>query len=181
VEKVKRECLNRDLLVLGYRDSDCLRYTFPTGDYALTRENVWNAIEPATVFSSNLFNLIGGFDETIGAGADSPFRSGEGTDLLLRAIPFITEVFWVPTIQVIGVPQSFSLTKKQSREKLYYYGRGYGWILKKYKYSFGRKAAAIFGPFLKIEFVTSGIAGVLNAFFSSFGRLVSICSSSRSK
>lgn len=53
----------------------------------VTRANIWRAGNSNGVFVRKaLAEEIGGFDETLGVGAGTPFGSGEETDFLLRAL-----------------------------------------------------------------------------------------------
>lgn len=176
VEQVKQVSANQDLVVLGYSEVGRLRYKFEPGNYSLNQNNVWNAIEPATVFSSAVLNFAGGFDEALGSGVEGPFRSGEGTDLILRVREKITKISWMPSIRVIGVPQSYSLNNREHQRKLYYYGRGYGHVLRMHNYSWQRKLASIAGPFLKRDVFSGGFQGLINALYSSTGRAISLFS-----
>ena len=56
-------------------------------DAEVARGNVWLIGNSNSLFlRTEIARRIGGFDETLGVGADSPFKSGEETDFLLRAL-----------------------------------------------------------------------------------------------
>lgn len=97
----------------------------------LSQRDVWRVIEMGLVMSSERFRELGGFDQKIGTGADSPWQSGEAADLLLRAMErdprFAYEFRWFPReIWVGGVAETFGLDATARRRKLRAYGRGAG-------------------------------------------------------
>lgn len=60
---------------------------FMSADAAIDRANVWRAGNSNSLFvRSETARAIGGFDETLGVGAETPFKSGEETDFVLRAL-----------------------------------------------------------------------------------------------
>lgn len=60
---------------------------FLGADAAITKSNVWLSGNSNSLFiRTDLARKIGGFDETLGVGATTPFKSGEETDFLLRAL-----------------------------------------------------------------------------------------------
>ncbi|USC14302.1 MULTISPECIES: glycosyltransferase family 2 protein [Rhodococcus] len=66
---------------------DAPRVAFGADDMWLDDRSVWSsAIEAGLVLSRRFVERVGSFDESLGVGADSPWQSGEGTDLLLRGL-----------------------------------------------------------------------------------------------
>ncbi|MEE8631115.1 MULTISPECIES: glycosyltransferase family 2 protein [Methylobacterium] len=60
---------------------------FLPADRAVDRRNVWSAGNSNGLFvRREAARAVGGFDETLGVGAATPFRSGEETDFLLRLL-----------------------------------------------------------------------------------------------
>ncbi|MFH5878524.1 glycosyltransferase family 2 protein [Arthrobacter sp. NA-172] len=97
----------------------------------LTRKNVWNVIEPGLFMDHQTFLSLGGFDESIGTGAPTPWQSGEGTELLLRWMESrIEEYFeWIHCPHVLGISDPQGLSDSERRVKLRAYARGYGRLL----------------------------------------------------
>ncbi|BBX17972.1 glycosyltransferase [Mycolicibacterium duvalii] len=116
-------------------DDEGSRNPLPAPGTALTRRNVWGAIEPATLIRREAFLAAGGFDTALGSGADSPWQAGEGTDLLLRmsAQPdFLIQ--WVPDVVVHAHTEFAHLPAAERRRKLRRYGRGAGHLLRTWRY-----------------------------------------------
>ena len=60
---------------------------FLAADQAVDRRNVWFAGNSNGLFvRAAAARAVGGFDESLGVGASTPFRSGEETDFLLRLL-----------------------------------------------------------------------------------------------
>ena len=60
---------------------------FLEADAAITKSNVWLIGNSNSLFiRTEIAREIGGFDESLGVGAPTPFKSGEETDFLLRAL-----------------------------------------------------------------------------------------------
>lgn len=60
---------------------------FLAADHAVDRRNVWFSGNSNGLFVRRAAaRAVGGFDETLGVGAPTPFRSGEETDFLLRLL-----------------------------------------------------------------------------------------------
>ena len=60
---------------------------FMPGDASIARSNIWLVGNSNAIFiRADVARAIGGFDETLGVGAATGFRSGEETDFVLRAL-----------------------------------------------------------------------------------------------
>lgn len=159
-----------DIVVMSYVDDNGVRYRFPAGREDLTFSNVWKAIEAGTVISKRVINHTGGFDSSLGTGSSGPWQSGEGTDLLIRAMSAKPKVHWAPDLRVNGVAQDFGLDPKLRRQKLRAYGRGYGRVLSKWKYPLRARCKACLGAFVRAADPRNQMTFV-DAFYSSVGRL----------
>ncbi|MCV7217311.1 glycosyltransferase [Mycobacterium crocinum] len=116
-------------------DREGPRNTLPPPGTPLNRRNVWGPIEPATLFRRREFLQAGGFDPAIGSGAGTPWQAGEGTDLLLR----MSEqdgfsIAWVDDIAVRAQTEFAHLTAKERRRKIRCYGRGTGYLYRRWNY-----------------------------------------------
>lgn len=116
-------------------DTEGSRNEIPTWGTPLDRHTVWGAIEPATALRREEFVRAGGFDPSIGTGAPTPWQSGEITDLLLRmATMGLANVAWVDDLVVHAKPEFCHLTAAERRRKLRNYGRGSGYLLRRWDY-----------------------------------------------
>jgi glycosyltransferase involved in cell wall biosynthesis len=60
---------------------------YPDASVLISRENVFAATNSNTIFVRRSVAVdIGGFDESLGVGADTPFQAGEESDFLLRCL-----------------------------------------------------------------------------------------------
>lgn len=116
-------------------DREGPRNTLPAPGTELTRRNVWGPIEPATLFRRREFVAAGGFDPAIGSGAGTPWQAGEGTDLLLRMSELDGfSVEWVGDIAVRAQTEFAHLTPEERRRKIRCYGRGTGYLYRRWNY-----------------------------------------------
>jgi hypothetical protein len=117
-------------------DAEGNRNKLPARGSGLTRRNVWAAVMPAMAIRYRDFLRVGRFDPSIGTGADTPWQCGDETDLLLRLSMLDGfSIEWIDDIAV-HVQTNFShLTPTERRRKLRNYGRGTGYIYRRWNYS----------------------------------------------
>lgn len=112
------------------------RFVLPAPGTPLDAGTVWKVIEMGLVMRLGLFRRLGGFDESIGTGAPTPWQAGEVTDLLMRARLLdgsLERSFrWIPDPQaaVGGIEETSGLTSGERRRKLRAYGRGVGHVFR---------------------------------------------------
>jgi hypothetical protein len=116
-------------------DREGARNTLAAPGEPLTRRTVWGAIEAATMIRRRDFVKVGGFDPTIGSGAQTPWQAGEGTDLLLR-LSMLDDfsIEWIPDITMRAETEFAHLTPRERRHKIRRYGRGTGYLYRRWKY-----------------------------------------------
>jgi hypothetical protein len=130
-------------------DREGVRNALPAPGSPLTRRNVWGAIEPATLFERRAFHQAGRFSPSLGSGADTPWQAGEGTDLLLRMS--LREGFaieWIPDICVRAHTEFAHLTPAERSRKIRFYGRGSGYVYRRWDYPAWDKFRHVFGAAL---------------------------------
>ncbi|OBF44969.1 glycosyltransferase [Mycolicibacterium peregrinum] len=130
-------------------DREGIRNTLPPAGTPLTRRNVWGAIEPATMFRRQDFVRVGGFDPALGSGAHTPWQAGEGTDLLMRLSELDNfSVDWIHDIAVHAQTEFAHLTPGERRRKIRFYGRGTGYLYRRWNYPAWDKFRHVFGALL---------------------------------
>jgi glycosyltransferase involved in cell wall biosynthesis len=77
---------------------------------------------------------VGGFDEAMGPGAETPFQCGEETDLALRLLDN-SHAGWFEKRLYVHHPQKDARTAATSRG--FYYGMGLGYLLRKHRFPVG--------------------------------------------
>lgn len=150
VPAVRAHVQSPDFLAGGFTswDERGPKTTLPPAGTPLDRWNVWTVIEMGILMRRELFDQVGGFDETIGPGATTPWQVAEGTDLLLRALaarPDLESRFvWLPRdVHVDGISTGFGLTVSERRRKLRAYGRGTGRAVTVHRYPLWWRAAFV--------------------------------------
>lgn len=91
----------------------------------LDRNTVWAAsLEANMTFSVDAFLSLGGFDESLGVGSPTPWQSGEGTEVMIRALDLKMFVVHNPDIEV--VESTSPLSSSEAARKSRRYARGTG-------------------------------------------------------
>lgn len=87
------------------------------------RSALWTAVSCAMFFRREAIALVGGFDETLGVGAGTPWGAGEETDFVIRLIKSGARIWYNPEITVVHM-QSVETPKRTIS-----YGMGGGRVL----------------------------------------------------
>ena len=97
---------------------------------AVDRSNVWiSGIEWMMLFRTSALQSAGGFDETIGVGAPTPWQACEAQDIILRALEKGLKCHFDPSFY--GHHDEFDISV-QSKGRAY--GRGLGYVLRIHNY-----------------------------------------------
>lgn len=130
-------------------DREGPRNTLAPPGSLLTRRNVWGAIEAATMIRRRDFLRVGGFDPSMGTGAETPWQAGEGTDLMLRLSSLDGfSVKWVPDIVIQAQTEFAHLPPSERSRKLRSYGRGVGFVYRRWDYPLWQKLRFVLGGVL---------------------------------
>ena len=148
VERIRSAVDSPDFLAGGFTswDERGPKTTLPEAGTLLDRWNVWSVIEMGILLRREVFEEVGGFDESVGPGAPTPWQVAEGTDLLLRVIErrpeAATHFVWLPPdVHVDGISTAFGLTVPERRRKMRAYGRGTGRAMSAHGYPWWWRAA----------------------------------------
>jgi hypothetical protein len=157
------------------------RFELPALGTPLDRRSVWRVIEMSLIIRLPLFRAAGGFDESIGTGAPTPWQAGEVTDFLLRALsttPDIARGFrWIPATDAVvgGIEETAGLSSDERRWKLRAYGRGIGRVYARHPFPFWQRwgfvAAGLFIGLRRGEYtLTDGIPAFVGRVEGLLGR-----------
>lgn len=107
----------------------------------ITRDNVWiSQMEGMTFVRRDLLEALGGYDETIGIGADTPWQAAEGPDFILRALGQGYVCHFDPALFGYHAEIDTSRPDAPMIAKIRAYARGMGYVLGRRGY--GRGAVA---------------------------------------
>lgn len=114
----------------------------------LNRNNVWECAISYTIFlRRTVVAQAGGFDETLGVGANTMWGSGEETDFLLRVLDAGIRLQYLPNLTVRH-PDTRLQVAKLSLSRAYLYGCGTGRVLQRHEYKWSYKTRFIVRPLL---------------------------------
>ena len=100
----------------------------------LTKTNVWGRACSIGIFMrSSVVEKVGGFDETLGVGAGTPWGGAEDIDYPLRAVEAGFEIYYRPDI-VVFHPTLRDLDYSKLADLAYRYGAGIGRVWSKHDY-----------------------------------------------
>lgn len=134
VEAIRSAVRGRTVGAVHVMNPSGPRFDLPTAGSPLSPRTVWSVIEMGLVIRLSVFRELGGFDESIGTGAPTPWQAGEVTDLLMRLLtrrPQEGPAFvWVHAqgAHVAGIDETVGLSRAESKRKLRAYGRGVGYV-----------------------------------------------------
>ncbi|RLB05041.1 MAG: glycosyltransferase family 2 protein [Deltaproteobacteria bacterium] len=98
--------------------------------------NIWRRAVSYSIFlKKEVVEKVGGFDESLGVGAGTPWGAGEETDYLLRALERDCYLYYDPEVAVYH-PQPVKHHDRKSIAKARTYAAGIGRVLRKHEYPF---------------------------------------------
>jgi glycosyltransferase involved in cell wall biosynthesis len=140
--KVMRE-LNLDALTgrPTNEKGEPIQGRFETEAQWITPTNVWTTqIEWAAFWRRDLLIELAGYDEVIGVGAQSPWQSAEGQDLMLRGLKKGARCWYDPSINAHDAGVDRRRADAATIAKARAYGRGMGYVLRKQRLGIGVSA-----------------------------------------
>lgn len=100
----------------------------------INKSNVWiRAVSVGMFLKKTQVIEAGGFDESLGLGSGTPFKSGEETDLILKLVLNNRKIFYDPMLNVFHRRALSQLTLDDFKRS-YDYGLGKGLVLRRYEY-----------------------------------------------
>lgn len=109
---------------------------FSTVACDVNRHNYLNCGNSAALFvRRDSWRQIGGFDERLGLGANTPFQSGEESDFLLRGINAGIRIRYLPDFQILH-DQIDDASLPHAIRRALTYGAGHGALLRKHEFRF---------------------------------------------
>jgi GT2 family glycosyltransferase len=100
----------------------------------VSRQNVWKTAVAVTMFLRRpVLETVGSFDEGLGAGSGTPWRSGEETDYVLRALAAGFTIGYDPAISVFHESPKPDFSGVAAR-RAYFGGMGQSRVLRKHRY-----------------------------------------------
>jgi glycosyltransferase involved in cell wall biosynthesis len=104
----------------------------------ITRANVWTTqIEWIAFWRRQLLLDLGGYDQLIGVGAESPWQSAEGQDLMLRALNRGARCTYDPSLNAHDAGADRRCADSAMIAKARAYGRGMGYVMRKHRLGIG--------------------------------------------
>lgn len=112
----------------------------------INKTNVWNCGVSVTLFvRKEVFKIVSGFDEHIGAGSGTLFGSGEETDFILNCLEANFKGHYEENIVVVH-PNPLTEYNERSFKRAYLYGAGYTKVLSKHRYPIYKLGEALIRP-----------------------------------
>lgn len=137
LQKVNKEFMKRDIDAITIRamgpDNRPLSKKELTEEEKVNRSNIWYGAMSISIFvKTKLAKVIGGFDESLGVGAGTPYGAGEETDFLYRLLDQDKKIIHFQSINIYHPKKDDnSLSSDVLRRRYHSYGYGIGYVLKK--------------------------------------------------
>ncbi|WP_158673877.1 glycosyltransferase family 2 protein [Streptomyces klenkii] len=143
VEEIMTGCMMVSGRLVTPGDMKPSRVRFGSQPLTLGRRSIWtHAVEAACFFRQEVFETYGVFNTELGVGCPTPWQSGEGTELLWRALNNGALLGYSPRITVFeeaGADLSPAIYLRKTRE----YARGTGRVIRLHQNRWEFTAAVI--------------------------------------
>lgn len=117
----------------------------------INRANAFHTGTSSAIFVRRAAAIqIGGFDETLGVGASTPYQSGEETDFILRCLAHGHQCYFSRDLRVFHDQVDESAEQRLRRASAY--SVGFGRVLRKHQYGL---------PFLSAQLTRASLRGAL--------------------
>ncbi len=106
---------------------------FETTAQSIDRKNVWTtSIEWMIFFRRGVLEALGGFDATIGPGADTPWQASEGQEIILRALSAGFHCYFDPSLYGFHAELNVRSPDAAMLHKARGYSRGMGFVMRRH-------------------------------------------------
>lgn len=120
---------------------------YETTRQVIARTNIWTTqIEWVVLFRREVLEAIGGYDEGIGIGAATAWQSGEGQDIMLRALARGYKCVFDPNLVGHHAELNVARPDRAMRRKGRLYGRGMGHVLRQHEFRLAQRLRWIARP-----------------------------------
>mgnify|MGYP001343972477 CR=1 FL=1 len=120
---------------------------WPQEPSLIDRYSVWKKSVSISIFiRKKISDQIGGFNESLGVGAPTPYQSGEETDFLLKALKLGAKIKYQPQIKVGHENPTPQFHSKAIKRGLLY-GHGMGYVLSYHDYPISFVLTKLLRPF----------------------------------
>lgn len=100
----------------------------------ITKSNIWRrAVSIGIFLKIDAVKEAGNFDENLGLGSNTPYQSGEETDMLLRVISRGRKVYYESCLNVFH-PRDLQKITSNHIKRAYAYGLAMGLLLRRYNF-----------------------------------------------
>ena len=141
----------------------------------INRDNIWYGGMSISIFlKTEIAKSIGGFDETLGVGAGTPYGAGEETDFLYRVLDRKTKIIHFQSIEIYHPRKNEKSLSRNLLEKRYYsYGCGIGYVLKKNKANKKKVIVVFLRPMIGalLSFLPGNVAMGIARYNAAKGRI----------
>ncbi|TCQ07905.1 glycosyltransferase involved in cell wall biosynthesis [Rhizobium sp. PP-F2F-G36] len=128
-------------------DGRTIMGSFATETTVLTRDTVWNTLmEWIVVVRKPVFEAAGGFDAALGPGSGTIWGAHEVQDMVLKCLETGASGQYYPTLTAHHPEDYGDRRTRENAQKMYRYGAGLGYVLRRHGFSMGRFLPEILRP-----------------------------------
>ncbi|TCL91736.1 glycosyltransferase involved in cell wall biosynthesis [Rhizobium sp. PP-WC-2G-219] len=128
-------------------DGRTIMGSFAAEPTALTRDTVWNTLmEWIVVVRRPVFEAAGGFDVALGPGSGTIWGAHEVQDMVLKCLETGASGQYFPTLTAHHPEDHGDRRTRENAQKMYRYGAGLGYVLRRHGFSMRRFLPEIVRP-----------------------------------
>lgn len=128
-------------------DGRTIMGSFAAEPTMLTRDTVWNTLmEWIVVVRRPVFEAAGGFDVALGPGSGTIWGAHEIQDMVLACLETGATGWYSPTLTAHHPEDHGDRRTRENAQKMYRYGAGLGYVLRRHRFSMRRCLPEILRP-----------------------------------